>query len=334
MKTLRSGALVLGLIAGMLVTQAAWAGQLKDGIAAVERQDFGHGKDLLEDYARKFPSDPRPYFYLSKCYESWYQLDNVETALSTYRQLNERRNHVLQTLSGADPVATYRAMLKDDPTDISARLLLIASLLQSGAPMIAMAELQAIPAGAVPNDLQDVTHAMWGMVYMTQSNWAQARSEFKECWRLNINNPLPAVKLAEIDKDEKAQQQAQQASLFKDDGAQTKSFELTFKLGKDLLDEGNFDGAIEAFTQAVAAKPDSVDAKQLLLQAEHKGAELDYQHGIDFIKDQKFEAAYESFTAALKLDPTFAKAKIAADDAKAKADAMGRALDQQPAHAP
>lgn len=323
MRMLRSVA--VGLAASLLFAQAAFAGQLKDGIAAVERSDFGRGRDLLEDYIKKFPNDPRPYYYLSKCYENWYQVSKVDEALTSYRRLSEKRRRILQTLQGADPIPTYRAMLQDDPTDVSARLLLITSLLEAGTPMMALAELQSIPEGSVPSELEDVVQAMWGTVYMAQGEWAKARTAFKECWRLNINNPLPAVKLAEIDKGERAQQQAQQQALFSTNRSELKSFELTFKLGKDLYDEGNYEGAIEALGQALAADPSSAEAKKLMADAKHKGAEAAYQHGIDFMKEQKFGAAYESFADALKLDPLFAKAKIAADDAKAKADAQERA---------
>lgn len=322
MRMLRSVA--LGLAASLLFAQGAFAGQLKDGIASVERQDYGRGRDLLEDYIKKFPNDPRPYYYLSKCYENWYQVAKVDDALSRYRRLSEKRRRVLQTLSGADAVPMYRAMVKDDPADISARLLLVVSLLEAGTPMMAHAELQSITEGAVPAELEDVVQAMWGTVYMSQGEWAKARAAFKECWRLNVNNPLPSLKLAEIEKHEQAQQQAQQQASFNTDRSQLKSFDLTFKLGKDLFEEGNYEGAIEALGEALVAQPDSAEAKKLLKDAKRKGAEQAYQHGIDFMKEQKYGAAHESFKQAVKLDPRFVKAKIAADDAKAKADAQER----------
>lgn len=322
MRMLRSVA--LGLVASLLLAPAAFAGQLKDGIAAVERQDYGRGRDLLEDYIKKFPNDPRPYYYLSKCYENWYQVSKVDEALTNYRRLSEKRRRVLQTLQGGDSVPLYRAMIKDDPTDISARLLLIVSFLEAGTPMMALAELQTIPEGTVPAELEDVVQAMWGTVYMAQGEWAKARTAFKECWRLNVNNPLPPAKLAEIDKSERAQQQAQQQAIFNTDRSALKSYDLTFKLGKDLLDEGNYEGAIEALGEALAAQPGSGEAKKLLAEAKRKGAERAYQQGIEFMKQQKYSAAYESFSDALKLDPMFAKAKIAADDAKVKADAQER----------
>ncbi len=322
MRMLRSVA--LGLAASLLLAQAAFAGQLKDGIAAVERQDYGRGRDVLEDYVKKFPNDPRPYYYLSKCYENWYQVSKVDEALTNYRRLSEKRRRVLQSLQGADQVPTYRDMVKDDPTDVSARLLLIVALLEAGTPMMALAELQTIPEGTVPAELEDVVQAMWGTVYMSQGEWAKARAAFKECWRLNLNNPLPPVKLAEIDKGERAQQQAQQQAMFNTNRSELKSYELTFKLGKDLFEEGNYEGAIEALTEALAAQPTSADAKKLLGEAKRKGAEQAYQHGIDFMKEQKYGAAYESFQEALKLDPQFAKAKFASDDAKAKAAAQER----------
>lgn len=322
MRMLRSVA--LGLAASLLVAQAAFAGQLKDGIAAVERQDYGRGRDLLEDYIKKYPNDPRPYYYLSKCYENWYQVSKVDEALTSYRRLSEKRRRVLQTLQGADSVPMYRAMVKDDPTDVSARLLLIVSLLEAGTPMMAHAELQTIPEGTVPAELEDVVQAMWGSVYMAQGEWAKARNAFKECWRLNVNNPLPPIKLAEIDKADRVQQQAQQQAMFNTNREALKSYDLTFKLGKDLFEEGNYQGAIEALGEALVAQPESVEAKKLLAEAKRKGAEQAYQHGIDFMKEQKYGAAYESFSEALKLDPQFAKAKFAAEDAKAKASAQER----------
>lgn len=321
---LRNGFVGMALLAGVLLAPAAWAGQLKDGIYWTDKQDFGRAQDILESYTRQFPNDPRPYFYLAKCYESKFLISKVDEALSSYRRLSERRNKIFQLLADAEPIPTYRAMLKDEPTDLSARLLLIASYLQNTAPMMAMAELQAIQPSQVPNELNDILHGMWGVTYQQQGNLAMARSELKECWRLNVNNPLPAKLLPEIDLAERTQVPAMQTD--RGSMSNARSFELTLKLGRDLLTEGNLDGAVEALSQALEAKPNHPEAKALLVQAQRRGAEKYYQQGVQFMRDQKFGSAHESFSQALKLDPQFTKALVAAQDAKGKADAQEREL--------
>lgn len=328
MNKLRNTLLILGVAAGVLTSLPAWAGQLKDGIAAVERRDFGRARDVLEKYTKRFPADPRPYYYLAKCYESWFQVSKVDDALRQYRTLNEKRTRVLLTLDGAEPVAVYRAMLQDDPQDVTARMLLVVSLLQNNVAMMALAELQVLPQDAVPQGLEDVYQAMWGTLYQKQGNYEQARAAFKECWRLNINNPLPVAKLAEIDRQERdhIQKQTSQVAFDQSEKADRRSFDLTFKLGKDLLDEGNYVGAIDALTQALALKADHPETQRLMAVAKQKGAEDSYQKGLAFLREQKYAAAYDSFQQALKFDPQFAKAQFAAQDAKLKADAQEREL--------
>lgn len=326
MNKLRNTFIALGVACGVLAGLPAWAGQLKDGIGAVERKDFGRGRDVLESYAKRFPNDPRPHYYLAKCYESWYEVSKVDDALRRYRVLNEKRARVLLTLDGAEGAPVYRAMLQDDSADVAARMLLVVSLLQSNAPMMALAELQALPKDSVPTGLEDTYQAMWGTLYQMQGNFEKARAAFKECWRLNINNPLPAAKLAEIDRQERDQFQKQSTTVVFDQSekADRRSFDLTFRLGKDLLDEGNFSGAIDAFAQALAIKGDHPETLRLMAIAKQKGAEDSYQKGLAFLKEQKYAAAYESFQEALKFDPQFAKAQFASQDAKLKADAQER----------
>ncbi|HEY9900219.1 MAG TPA: tetratricopeptide repeat protein [Pantanalinema sp.] len=331
MNKLRNTLLAFGVACGVLSSLPAWAGQLKDGIAAVERRDFGRARDVLESYTKRFPDDPRPYYYLAKCYESWFQVSKVDEALRSYRVLNEKRTRVLLTLDGAEAVPVYRAMLQDDPSDVAARMLLVASLLQNRVPMMALAELQVLPRDAVPAGLEDVYQAMWGTLYQMQGNYEQARAAFKECWRLNINNPLPVVRLAEIDRQERERFQKQSAEVVFDQSekADRRSFDLTFKLGKDLLEEGNYPGAIDALAQALVIKADHPETKRLMGVAKQKGAEDSYQKGLAFLREQKYSAAYESFMDALKFDPQFAKAQFAAQDAKIKADAQEREAGNQ-----
>lgn len=326
MNKLRNTIISLGVACGVLAGLPAWAGQLKDGISAVERKDFGRGRDVLESYTKHFPNDPRPYYYLAKCYESWFEVSKVDDALRKYRVLNEKRTRVLLTLEGAEAIPVYRAMLQDDPSDVAARVLLVAALLQNNIPMMALAELQALPKDAVPAGLEDVYQAMWGTLYQMQGNYEQARAAFKECWRLNINHPLPVVKLAEIDRQERDQFQKQSTTVVFDQSekADRRSFDLTFKLGKDLLEEGNYGGAIDALNQALVIKADHPETRRLMGIAKQKGAEDSYQKGLAFLKEQKYAAAYDSFQEALKFDPQFAKAQFAAQDAKLKADAQER----------
>ena len=314
---LRNGWAGVVVLAGVLVAQAAWAGQLKDGIYWLQRQDFDRAQSILEAYSKHFPDDPRPYYYLSKCYENKFLISKVDQALDTYHQLSEKRDKILHTLSGADPISTYRAMLKDDPTDLSARLLLIVSLLENHVPMMAMAELEAVSSDQVPAQLKDVVHAMWGVLYQQQGNYAKAKEELQTCWRLNVNNPLPAKLLPQIAQEEQAQEQAQVSSDgLSSEPSASQRFGLTLKLGRDLISQGDFDGAIDALNEALSFQPDNQEAKDLLAQAKHQDAKKYYEIGVKFMRQQKFDAALASFNNALKFDPSFTKAQIAFQDAQ------------------
>lgn len=321
----RRAALAFTVALGVFWSQAASAGTLQDGIAAFERRDFGRATELLERYARQFPKDPRPYYYLAKCYETRVQVSKVEDALRNYRQLSTERAQVFRTLEGAEADTVYDRMLREDPSDLSAKLLLAISLLQMKSFGLAEELVQKIPPASIPEEIRDAYYNIRGAVHISRQEWDKAKEAYNQAWRLNYSNPLPRQKLQEIEKlMAEAQAEFDKAPIFAPVTSEQK-YEMTLKLGKDLMGEGNFTGAIDAFAQAVELQPNSSDARRLLSEVKRRAAEQNYEQGIAFMKDQKYANAYEAFHQALQNEPTFTKAQIGLSEAKRLMDEEERA---------
>lgn len=317
---LRRAAMGVTVALGVFWSQAALAGTLQDGIAAFERRDYGRATDLLERYSSQFPKDPRPYYYLAKCYQARVQIPKVEEALQNYRQYSTERSQVLRTLDGAEADSVYDRMLKEDPSDLSAKLLLAISLLQMRSYGLAEEVVAAIRPASIPEEFRDSYYNIRGVVYTSRKEWDKAQEAFSQAWKLNYNNPLPRQKLQEVERL-RAEQQAEldKQPIFAPVTAEQK-YEMTLKLGKDLTNEGNFNGAIDAFTQAVELQPNSADARRLLSEVKRRAAEKLYEQGVAYMREQRFANAYEAFHQALQNDPSFIKAQIGHEEAKRMMD--------------
>jgi len=321
----RRTALGISLALGIFWSQAALAGTLQDGIAAFERRDFGRATELLERYARQFPKDPRPYYYLAKCYETRVQVTKVEDALRNYRQLSNERTQIFRSLQGAEPDTVYDRMLREDPNDLSAKLLLAISLLEMKSYGLAEEIVAAIDPATIPDEIRDSYYNIRGAVFSSRKDWEKAKEAYTQAWRLNYSNPLPRQKLQEVEKlAAEAQAEFDKAPIFAPVSVEQK-FEMTLKLGKDLMGEGNFTGAIDAFNQAVELQPNSGDARRLLSEVKRRAAEQNYDQGITYMRDRKFTNAYEAFHQALQNDPNFTKAQIGLEEAKRLLDEEERA---------
>jgi tetratricopeptide (TPR) repeat protein len=316
----RRAALGITVALGVFWSQAALAGTLQDGIAAFERRDYGRATELLERYSRQFPKDPRPYYYLAKCYQARVQISKVEDALQHYRQYSTERSQVLRTLEGAEPDAVYDRMLKEDPNDLSAKLLLAISLLQMRSYGLAEEVVVSIRPAAIPEEFRDTYYNIRGVVHTSRKEWDKAQEAFSQAWKLNYSNPFPRQKLQEVEKlRAEAQAELDKQPIFEPVTAEQK-YEMTLKLGKDLTAEGNFSGAIDAFNQAVELQPNSADARRLLAEVKRRAAEQFYDQGVAFMREQRFANAYESFHQALQNDPSFIKAQIGHAEAKRMMD--------------
>lgn len=321
----RRTALGFTLALGVFWSQAAWAGTLQDGIEAFDRRDFGRATELLERYSRDFPKDPRPYYYLAKCYETRVQVTKVEDALRNYRQLSNERAQVFRSLQGAEADTVYDRMLREDPNDLSAKLLLAISLLEMKSYGLAEEIVAALNPASIPEEIRDSYYNIRGAIFASRKEWDKAKEAYNQAWRINYSNPLPRQKLQEVDKQAaEAQADFDKAPIFAPVTSEQK-FEMTLKLGKDLTAEGNFDGAIDAFNQAVELQPNSGDARRLLAEVKRRAAEQNYEQGIAFMREKKYANAYEAFHQALQNEPTFTKAQIGLSEAKRLMDDEERA---------
>ena len=84
---------------------------------------------------------------------------------------------------------------------------------------------------------------------------------------------------------------------------------LSLSIAKDVLKEGDYDGAVVKLAEAVAlaeklgAESTAVEAQALIPQAY-------IQKGSKLLKAKEFEAAAEAFQKTLEVDPTNAKATL------------------------
>ena len=321
------------MLASVGLASPAWAGNLREGVRFVSEGRYEAAISLLNEHAKRFPNDPRPHYYLMKAFNSSSRIDlstieQITLADRAYKRLSETWNRRFLTLEGLEPLNIYQAMLENDPGDKDARLLYAVALLQAGAPMMAEAEIQMIALEDVAVERKDAWLAVRGLIAIAVKDWPAARKAFNDCKRVNDRNPLWLPKLAEIERLARADDEAAQARIFeRRNQSQDQQVQLAVQLGKDLLAEKNFDGAIEAFNQALALSPDLAEAKTLLVEAQSRGAELAYQRGVEFMRAQKYAAAYDAFSVALKLNPRFLRARLAAQDAKARADRQGAEVE-------
>ncbi|MEB3188384.1 MAG: tetratricopeptide repeat protein [bacterium] len=321
------------VLASVALTTPAWAGNLREGVKLFGEGRYEAAIERLNEHAKRYPGDPRPHYYLMKSYGSSSRIDRttidqINAADRAYKRLSEAWNRRFLTLEGLEAMGIYRAMLDDDPTDRDARLLHAMALLQAGSPMMAEAEMQMLPFDEIASERRDAWYAARGLIAIAVRDWPTARKAFNDCKRANDRNPLWLPKLGEIERLARAQDEAEQARIFeRRNQTEDQQVQLALQLGKDLLAEKNFDGAIEALNQALALSPDQPEAKALLVEAQSRGAELAYQRGVEFMRAQKYAAAYDAFSAALKLNPRFLRARLAAQDAKTRADRQGADVD-------
>jgi tetratricopeptide (TPR) repeat protein len=156
--------------------------------------------------------------------------------------------------------------------------------------------------------------------------------------------PQDAAVLAAAQELDKARKQpspeeiARQKKLKED-------YELAMDAGRNAVKKQNYQGAVNAFTEALRLMPDSKEAAEQKLAAQRLLAQADGQKLEDFkkrtaaaaaaMKDKKYQAAVDAYTEALKLYPTDAGAlaglgaakKALADEATAAAEVKKRQAD-------
>src|SRR5262249_43674323 len=125
------------------------------------------------------------------------------------KETNYYRKRIAEThmalQNRAEAVRIIESVLKSDPKDAEARLLLASNLLQSGDSERAAAELQT----AVQSDLRNpVTRNLLGNALSEQGQYALAVAEYEKAMQLDPNYLEPRLKLAQVqillDQDEGA----------------------------------------------------------------------------------------------------------------------------------
>lgn len=304
-----------GLV-GLLWAQAATAGMLKEGISAFERNDYGRATELLERFSREFKTDPRPYYYLAKCYEQRFEISKVDESLRLYRQYSADRLQALRQMQVKEGPEFYRKMLADDAEDVSARMLLLVSLLIEKNYSEAEQVVAELPAHRVPEGLGDVYQVVVGTLHLAKDELEPAQKAFKEAWRIQPDNRYAYERVQEVDRRLKAREAEQSVT----EAPTERGFEFSFKVGRDLMAEANYEGAVEALTQAVSLDPGHAEARKALATAKRKFSEQLFERGTGYAKEKQFGAALEAFSQALIQDPTNKKALAALQEAKAKMD--------------
>ena len=81
---------------------------------------------------------------------------------------------------------------------------------------------------------------------------------------------------------------------------------LHFKKGSELMDAGNYEGALAEFQSAIGLDPTQTRFRQQVeLASRYKDAHLAYQEGLDFEKGNKLKDAGRAFARAVELQPKY-----------------------------
>ncbi len=87
------------------------------------------------------------------------------------------------------------------------------------------------------------------------------------------------------------------------------------KLGNQLAEKGDWDGAVAAYREALKKGPFDPDVKERLAQAKTRAAEKHYAEGRQHLKENRVPEAVHAFKQALGLDPNRTEHQAAVSDA-------------------
>ena len=307
---LRLSRVVVALVAAGSLSLAlagpAFAGQLADARRAMQRQDYDRAIDILTEYTGRFPNEPRGWGLLAESYQNIFppKVSESADALDRKGAAENRRNQIFQSFQKLEPSTLYQKMIKDDPEDPVANLLLaIALVVNDRDGQRAKAQLERFLDLGVPGDLVDAKLGASGLIYMATKQWDEARMAFVEL-KQRTGSTFAMVKLREADRLEAEDRAAQDAAANDPSRVAERRYQELLQGAKGMIAEGDSAGAVELLEEAIKLRPEGKEAGPLRDEARIQGAKELFAKGKRLTDDGKYAQAYGFFEQAIQLDPT------------------------------
>jgi tetratricopeptide (TPR) repeat protein len=304
-KSLLSALLAAGM--GLSATAPAWAGQLVDARRHLEREDYRRAIEVLSEYTQKFPNEPRGWALLADCYQSIFppRVSDAEEALNRKAAAENKRNAIFQNFQKLEPSALYQKMIKDDPEDPVANLLLaIALVVNDRDGNRARTQLDHfLELGSASSDLADASLGAQGLVYTATKQWDEARAAYERL-KQRTGSTFAMVKLREVSRLEAEDRDARDAATNDPARVAERRYLELVEGAKGLIAEGNSSGAVELLEEAIKLRPEAGEAPPILGEARLQGAKELFAKGKQLTDDGKYAQAYGLFERAIQLDPT------------------------------
>lgn len=284
----------------------AWAGQLTEARQQLQREDFGRAIDILTDYTRKFPNEPRGWALLAECYQRTFppQVSEAADALDRKVAAENRRNVIYQNFQKLEPAALYQKMIKDEPEDPVANLLLAIALVVNDRDGVrAKAQLDRFLQLGGSAELQDAALGAKGLIYTATRQWDEARTAYERLKR-RTGSTFAMAKLREVGRLESEDRAAQEAAANDPVRVAERRYLELVEGAKGLIAEGNSSGAVELLDEAIKLRPEGKEAPPLRDEARLQGAKELFAKGKQLTDDGKYAQAYGFFERAIELDPT------------------------------
>ncbi|MEB3238213.1 MAG: tetratricopeptide repeat protein [Candidatus Sericytochromatia bacterium] len=309
MHLLRRSLLSALFAAGLGVSNAgpAWAGQLADARRHIEREDYRRAIDVLAEYTQKFPNEPRGWALLADCYQGIFppRVSDAEDALNRKAAAENKRSAIYQSFQKLEASALYQKMIKDDPEDPVANLLLaIALVVNDRDGNRAKVQLERfLELGGASADLADAALGAQGLVYTATKQWDEARLAYERL-KQRTGSTFAMVKLREVSRLEAEDRDARYAAANDPARVAERRYLQLIEGAKGLIAEGNSSGAVDLLEEAVKLRPEGKEAPPLLDEARIQGAKEMFAKGKQLTDDSKYAQAYGCFERAIQLDPT------------------------------
>ncbi len=291
---------------------------LTEGLTAFNRGDFNAAIDALERYAKAFPLDPEPQFWLNKCYEQVVKPTKSAEALSLFQNLKGQQDSILSFTKEPDSSKVYAAQLKTEPNRPRIRALYaIALLFEKAVPqaIIEAEKLLDLPENEDNKVLRQPLLMLLSDAYASQKRIVEAREMLKEAMAIRGNGFLLRQKMQALTSLEE--------ELPSDSEKKIQSqFNEMIKLATDLLKEKKAREAYEAVKQAVELKPDDPGVRGLRGMITGVLSQDLAQEARMLFDKKDLEGASETVSKALSMDPDNQAAGALQKEVKALIEAM------------
>ncbi|MBM3267072.1 MAG: hypothetical protein FJZ01_05415, partial [Candidatus Sericytochromatia bacterium] len=188
-------ALALSATLALAGQEAVLAGTFKKAQDAARRGDCGAAVGALEEYAARFPHDPRPWKLLEGCYAQTVQPLKTQGAIENGERAEREAIEILTLLRLPEDVSLYREWVAEEPEDPLARLFLAIALFQRRE----VAETERLlgelnPKGLSPRQRMAM-HNLRGLITLGRKEYGDAKREFVAASGIVPGNPVAARQL-------------------------------------------------------------------------------------------------------------------------------------------